>query len=100
MDTARTAEPKEYPIPYGAVLSNKSWGKERGKEEVTICQLIVILENEALLSWEWPNISQWEEMSEFPTLLCLYLQRCFIKLPSFQAAGFLTCDPLVVSGGK
>lgn len=34
-DTARTAEPKGYPIPYGAVLSNKSWG-ERKRGEVRI----------------------------------------------------------------
>lgn len=38
VDTARTAEPKGYPIPCGAVLSNKSWGKERGRVEVRICQ--------------------------------------------------------------
>lgn len=57
VDTARTAKPKGYPIPYGAVLSNKSWGKEGGRGEVRIFQLAVIHENEALLSWKWPNIS-------------------------------------------
>lgn len=30
VDPARTAEPKGYPIPYGSVLSNKSWGKGKG----------------------------------------------------------------------
>lgn len=92
VDTARTAEPKEYPTPYGAVLSNKSWGNERGRGEVTICQLAVIPGNEALLSWEWP-MGRNELISYFalPVPAALLYQTVFIsscKISHFCPSGY------------
>lgn len=92
--------PKGCPIPYGIILSNKSWRKERGGGDTFRVMASVFLTNHytwwAQLSWKWLNICLLMGITEwipcFPLLAraallylsnCLYLNPCiFSLLPS------------------
>lgn len=94
-----------YPLPYGIILSNKSWGNEEGK--TVAFQVFVFPSNPyvwwALFSWSgWTPASWWEVLSECLVLLYRHMHLCitswnfYISQGVFSLLLFFSSSPILL----